>query len=139
MRKTAAQEARSLTERSPIRQRTEINPETRVPHIEQPETTVPQDFGIDPWAVEYEPNPVLFAHLAEPSGTQASKSPIRSHYDNKHYEIPAWLRKVREVRMVGAQSASDPYIAEDLHMTADLIESTVNFQSMESWSSEDTA
>jgi hypothetical protein len=41
--------------------------------------------------------------------------------------------------MVGAQSASDPYIAEDLHMTADLIESTVNFQSMESWSSEDTA
>jgi hypothetical protein len=132
-------EAEPIAEESSVRLATTVRSSIQEINFEQPEETVPQDGGIDPWAVEYKPNPVLFAHLAEPAEAQAQKSPRRSYFDNNYYEIPEWLRKAREVRMVGAQLPSDPYVAEELHMTPDLIESTVNFQSMESWSSEDTA
>ena len=111
------------------------------PGSSTPGTVLPDNNGINPWDLDIQPNPVMFPHLATPIPSRPSGQFIRSHYNDDDNTIPEWLQKAREVRMVGPDFTPNSYscVAEELHMTAELIDSTVKFQTMESWSSEDTA
>ncbi|KAF2830485.1 hypothetical protein CC86DRAFT_162102 [Ophiobolus disseminans] len=104
-------------------------------------TVPPSDSGVNPWDLEMQPNPVMFPHLATPGSLQIPEPFFRSHFDDEEYIIPARLEKAREVRMVGPDFTPSPYsyVVGEFHMTTELIDSTVNFETMESWSSEDTA
>ncbi|KAH8730958.1 hypothetical protein GQ44DRAFT_723188 [Phaeosphaeriaceae sp. PMI808] len=95
--------------------------------------------GINPWRIEYEPNPVHFPHLATPTLSRPTVLSICPYYDSEDNTLPERLAKAREVRMADTALLPDFCVAEELHMTADLFDATVSLQAMESWSSEDTA